>query len=224
MKTLNHYRVVMPAALTPEQIADFRQRICDIAEKQFAEQGVEHVSMRSLARELDCSATALYSYFDNKDAIFAAVRTSALNRLSVRLETAHASTTDPWQRSRAIGDAYIDFASAEPEAYRLVFAMAQPDKSLYPELAVAEERAARNTWLYVEEMVADGLLVGDPKVLSHVFWAGMHGLITLQMAGKLGPDEPPFDTLRHEMMRLITRGAVPVSQPEPVRKREAASA
>jgi hypothetical protein len=35
----------------------------------------------------------------------------------------------------------------------------------------------------------------------------MHGLITLQMSGKLGPDRPTFDVLRHEMMRLIVRGA-----------------
>jgi len=199
----------MPAPLTPEQIACFRQRVCQVAERQFAEHGIEQVSMRSLGKELGCSATALYSYFDNKEAIVAAARANALDRLSVRLEAAHASTEDPWQRSRAIGDAYIDFATAEPEAYRLVFAMAQPDQQLYPELASAEERAARNTQLYVEDMVAAGLLVGDPTVLSHVFWAGMHGLISLQMAGKLGARKPPFETLRHEMMRLITRGALP---------------
>jgi AcrR family transcriptional regulator len=199
----------MPAPLTSAQITEFRHRVCLVAERQFAEQGIEQVSMRSLARELGCSATALYSYFANKDAIVAAARTSALDRLSERLEHAHASTDDPWERSRRIGDAYIDFATDEPEAYRLVFAMAQPDKNLYPELAVAEERAARNTWLYIEDMVEKGLLVGDAKVLSHVFWAGMHGLITLQMAGKLGADRPKFDTIRHEMMRLITRGARP---------------
>jgi AcrR family transcriptional regulator len=199
----------VPAPLTNEQIASFRERVCQVAERQFAERGIERVSMRSLAEELGCSATALYSYFENKEGIFAAARTNGLNHLSERLEKAFAATDDPWARSRAIGDAYIDFATSEPEAYRLVFAMAQPNQQQYPELAAAEDRAWLNTWRYVDEMVSAGLLVGDPKVLSHVFWAGMHGLITLQMAGKLRPDRPGFDTLRHEMMRLITRGASP---------------
>lgn len=199
----------MPAPLTAAQIADFRNRVCQIAARQFAERGIERVSMRSLAEELGCSATALYSYFENKEGILAAARTDALNQLSERLEQAFAATDDPWQRSRVVGDAYIEFATSEPEAYRLIFALAQPDQSHWPELAAAEERAAQNTWRYVEEMVGAGLLAGDPKVLAHVFWAGMHGLITLQMAGKLGPDRPDFDTLRHEMMRLIARGASP---------------
>ena len=203
----------MPAPLTPEQIACFRERVCQVAERQFAERGIERVSMRSLAEELGCSATALYSYFENKEGIFAAARANALDHLSGRLEKAFAATDDPWERSRAIGDAYIDFATREPEAYRLVFAMAQPDKQNYPELAAAEERAWVNTWQYVEDMVNAGLLTGDAKVLAHVFWAGMHGLITLQMAGKLGPDRPSFDVLRHEMMRLIARGASPASRP-----------
>lgn len=199
----------MPAPLTAEQIADFRSRVCEVAMRQFAERGIERVSMRSLAVELGCSATALYSYFENKEGILAAARTNALDHLSERLEKAFASTDDPWERSRAVGDAYIDFATGEPEAYRLVFALAQPDRNRWPELAAAEHRAAQNTWRYVEEMVGAGVLVGDPKVLAHVFWAGMHGLITLQMAGNLGPDRPTFNELRHEMMRLIARGASP---------------
>ena len=199
----------MPAPLTPQQIAEFRQRVCTVAERQFAERGIERVSMRSLAEDLGCSATALYSYFKNKVEIFAAARAAALNRLSDRLESAYAAATDPWQRSRAIGDAYLDFARSEPEGYRLVFALEQPDREGFPELAEAEERSNRNLRGYCEEMVAAGLLEGDPNVLAHLFWAGMHGLIVLQMAGKLGADSPAFETLRHEMVRLITRGARP---------------
>lgn len=199
----------MPAPLTAQQIAEFRQRVCTVAERQFAERGIERVSMRSLAEDLGCSATALYSYFKNKVEILAAARAAALNRLSDRLERASAAAADPWQRSRAIGDAYLDFARAEPEGYRLVFALEQPDPQGFAELAQAEERASRNLRGYCEEMVAAGLLDGDPNVLAHLFWAGMHGLIVLRMAGKLGADSPPFETLRHEMVRLITRGARP---------------
>lgn len=209
----------MPAPLTSEQINAFRQRLCAVAERQFSERGLKGVSMRSLAEELGCSATSPYRYFENKDAILAAVRAGAFNRLSDGLEAAFTSSSDPWEQSRAVGDAYVRFAFDDPGAYRLIFALTQPDEERYPELATAVSRSRDMMMRYVERLVECGLLVGDPEVLSHIFWAGAHGLIALQMAGKLSTGNPSFETLRHEMNRLITRGASPATpltiRPEP---------
>lgn len=199
----------MPAPLNDDQIAAFRQQICEVAARQFAGLGIEKVSMRSLAQELGCSATSLYNYFANKEALLAATRARAYDQLSDALEAAMASSSDLWQQSRAIGDAYIVFASEHPAAYQLIFALHQPAQTLYPELAVAENRANGYMTRYVENMVAAGLLEGDPTTLAHIYWAGMHGLILLRMAGKFSASPLNFEQLRHDMMRLITRGALP---------------
>ena len=197
----------MPAPLTKQQINAFRHTVCETATRQLATRGVDKVSMRSLAEELGCSATMLYSYFSNKDELVATTRTAAYNRLSKRLEQALATTTDPWQQSRAIGTAYLAFAREEPESYRLIFAFRQPCLSDYPKLAAADERSRRCLTGYIENMVNAGLLEGDPEILAHLFWSAMHGLIQLDMAGKFEHAGLSFDVLRHEMMRLITRGA-----------------
>lgn len=63
--------------------------------------------------------------------------------------------------------------------------------------------------LYVERMVAQGALDADPYVLGHLFWAGLHGLITLEMTGKIRSETLDFTTLRHEMMRALVRGTRP---------------
>jgi AcrR family transcriptional regulator len=174
--------------------------------------------MRSIAEELGCSATALYSYFENKEAILAAARVVTLDRLSDQLEAAEAGSDDPWAQSRAVGDAYIRFAFEQPQAYRLIFALEQPELARYPELARADARSRGNMTRYVERMVQQGLLTGDPLQLAHVYWAAMHGLVVLQMSGRLGgADTPDFDTLRHETMRLITRGAAPANDQPPTR-------
>ena len=199
----------MPEPLTDQKIADFRQRLCEIATRQFSERGIDRVSMRSLATELGYSATALYSYFKNKEEILAATRAAAYDRLSSRLDAAMKSSADPWSQSRAIGNAYVDFAFGEPAAYKLAFALEQPPQALYPALDEAEARSRTYLTKYVENMVASGLLEGDPAVLAHVFWAAMHGIILLKMAGKLDTGKTSFETLRHETMRLITRGASP---------------
>ncbi len=197
----------MAQPLTDERIAETREKIVQVAEHQAVALGLENVSMHSIARDLGWSATALYRYFANKEAILAAARTAALDRLSFALEAAIAGPGDAWEVSRAVGDAYVAFAFDNPDAYRLIFSLSQPDPADYPEFARALARARANLTLYVERMVEAGGLEADPTVLGHLFWAGLHGLISLQMTGKIGDEAPDFDTLRHEMMRGLVRGA-----------------
>lgn len=196
----------MPVLLTDSQVAEGRDRIRRVAERQAVERGIERVSMHSIAQELGWSATALYRYYTNKEAILAATRAAALNQLSMRLEAVMAGPGDIWDRSREVGNAYVDFAFEQPDTYRLIFALSQPDMSNYPELSEASRRARRNMTRYVEMMVEQGELDADPELLSHIFWAGLHGLISLQMAGKLEHDRPAFETIRREMVRLIVNG------------------
>ena len=199
----------MPVLLSDDQVQEGRAKIRAVAERQFTERGFDQTSMRSIAQELGWTATALYRYFPSKDDLLAATRAAALDRLADVLEVATQGPGDAWERSRAVGQAYTGFAFREPAAYHLMFAYTQPQEADYPELARANARARRAMVTYVEDLVAEGQLDGDPHVLGHVYWAALHGAVVLQMAGKLGPDAPPFEGLRHEAVRLITRGARP---------------
>ena len=198
----------MAVLLTDDQVDECRARIRAVAERQFATRGLAETSLRSIAAELGWTAASLYRYFRNKNELLALTRAAAHNRFAEKLEAACASATDLWDRSRAMGQAYVDFAFAEPNAYQLMFAFAQPDEEKTGELRLAEQRSRRLLTAYVEDMVEAGLLAGDPVVLGHVYWAGIHGLIVLAMAGKLAP-EMPFELLRRETIRLVTRGALP---------------
>ena len=199
----------MPQALSEDRLAETREKIVRVAERQAVAQGLENVSTHSIARELGWSATALYRYFPNKEAILAAARARALNRLSEALEAAIGGPGDVWGISRAVGDAYVAFAFENPDAYRLIYALNQPDPDEYPEFSAALARARGNMTLYVERMVAQGGLETDASVLGHLFWAGLHGLITLEMTGKIRSETLNFTSLRHEMMRALVRGTRP---------------
>lgn len=196
----------MAKLMSDQHIHAVRARICQVAERQFATHGLEGASMRSIARELGWTAAALYRYFDSKEALLAATRASAHNRFSDRIEAAYASSDDPWERSRAVGKAYIDFAFAEPQAYQLMFAVTQPRDDLPDELIAAEARSVRTVTAYVRDLVEAGQIEGDPELLGRVYWTVIHGLIMLRMAGRVTSEEQ-FETMRREMMRLITRGA-----------------
>lgn len=197
----------MPKNLSSAEVDAFRARLCAVAQKRFAKQGVDGVSMRQLADALGCSPMTPYRYFRNKDEILAAVRAAAFDRFASALgEAARKTRGDLRAGGQAMGEAYIRFALSDPEAYRLMFDLSQPHPDRYPELVRASARARHMMSAALEALVKAGIFVGDPQLLGYVFWATMHGLVVLHLAGKL-PDKPDFRTIQQEAMRLLVTGA-----------------
>jgi AcrR family transcriptional regulator len=197
----------MPRNLSRADVDAFRARLCAVAQKRFAKDGVEGVSMRQLADALGCSPMTPYRYFRNKEEILAAVRAAAFDRFAAALEDAAAKTRgDLRAGGQAMGEAYIRFALSDPDAYRLMFDLSQPHPDRYPELVRASARARQMMSAALEALVKAGIFAGDPQLLGYVFWATMHGLVVLHLAGKL-PKEPDFKTIQQEAMRLLVAGA-----------------
>ena len=197
----------MPKNLSPAEVEAFRGRLCKVAQHRFATQGRDGVSMRQLATALGCSPMTPYRYFRNKDDILAAVRAAAFDRFGDALEAAIVKARgDLRAQGEGVGEAYIRFALKEREAYRLMFDLTQPHPDRYPELVRATTRARQLMSASLVKLVEAGVFTCDPVVMGHVFWATMHGLIVLRLAGKL-PDKPDFRTIQREAMRLLVAGA-----------------
>ena len=197
----------MPRNLSSAEVDAFRTRLCAVAQKRFAKQGVDGVSMRQLAEALGCSPMTPYRYFRNKEEILAAVRAAAFDRFASALEEAARKTRgDLRAGGQAMGEAYIRFALGDPDAYRLMFDLSHPHPDRYPELVRASARARHMMSAALEALVKAGIFVGDPQLLGYVFWATMHGLVVLHLAGKL-PKKPAFRTIQREAMGLLVAGA-----------------
>ena len=197
----------MPKNLSAAEVDAFRARLCAVAQHKFATTGRDGVSMRQLADALGCSPMTPYRYFRNKDEILAAVRTAAFDRFAEALEKVARKTRGDLQaQGRVVGEAYLRFALSEPEAYRLMFDLSQPHPDRYPELVRAIARARHLMSASLEKLVEAGIFHGDPQLLGYVYWAAMHGLIVLHLAGKL-PGKPDFRTIYREAMRLLSTGA-----------------
>jgi AcrR family transcriptional regulator len=179
-----------------------RGRLCDAAAKLFLQEGEAALSMRRLAAEVGCSTMAPYRHFADKEALVAAIRAQAFDRLADALDGVERNER---HRAADIGDAYVRFARENPAAYKLMFDLAQPDEAAYPELASAAARARVSMSAYVRELVEAGVLVGDPVELGYVFWAAIHGLIVLDLAGRI-PAEPGFEALRRRTLGALMRG------------------
>jgi AcrR family transcriptional regulator len=198
----------LPRSLSAAEIADFRDRLIEAAERLFVEHGPDAVSMRRLAAELGVSPMTPYRYFKDKDDILAAAQASGFDRFAEALETAYDSAGDPLGRARKVGEAYLKFAFEHPAAYRLMFDLKRPTEAHYPELVRAATRARATMSHYTQGLLDAGLIAGDPKVIAHVFWAGIHGLVVLKLGDLIEP-ELEFDRLWSEMWRALSVGFAP---------------
>ena len=177
----------MPRVLSETDVADFRDRLCEAAEKLFAERGPDAVTMRQLATELGVSPMTPYRYFADKEDILAAVRTNGFNRFADAMEAAYASVDDPRAKGAAVAEAYLTFAFGHPHTYKLMFDLNQPHETDYPDLVAAARRAHATQTAYVKALVEAGVLAGDPHEIGRMFWAATHGAVGLELAGKLPP-------------------------------------
>lgn len=193
----------MPRNLSDQDIAAFRERLCDAAERLFAEHGTEAVTIRQLAAALGVSPMTPYRYFKDKDAILAAVRARGFDRHARALERAYEETPADG-RAGAIGEAYVRFALENPEAYKLMFDIRQASEADYPDLVRAAERSRRTMTLPLRDLIDAGVLRGDPELIAHMFWAALHGPLMLQFSGML-PERFDAATLIDALVDAVGR-------------------
>ena len=188
---------------TPEEVEAQRASVVRAAERLFAEKGYEGVTLRALAQSLGRSHTAAYRYFAGKAEIFAAARNAAYARFAEAQEQATREAEDLTERLSRLGEAYIRFALDEPDAYRLMFELKRPPGS------EATSNAEERSWQPIRETIGlaieAGLLEGDPDVVAHLFWAGLHGILSLHLAGKLRHGIS-FEDLEQPMRTMLVAG------------------
>ncbi len=178
----------MPKNLSPDDVLQFQDRLCDAAERLFVTHGPDAVTIRQLAAAIGVSPMTPYRYFKDKDAILAAVRARAFDRHAQALEAAYqAPATGPVERAANVSAAYVRFAFEHPQAYKLMFDITQPGAENYPDLIRAGERSRATMTRHIRDLTAAGLIAGDPDLIGHMYWAAMHGPIMLQLSCMLGP-------------------------------------
>jgi AcrR family transcriptional regulator len=193
----------VPRTLSEEEITEFREAICATASRLFAQQGTDGVTMRALAEAMGISPMKPYHYFRDKEEILAASVTRALNRFVAALDQASNVEGSASERATARRQAYVRFALAEPDSYRIMFELPHPDPAKYPQLQQAMDRAKLAMRSSFDQLVAEGVVAGDPRTLGYVFWCAMHGAVSVYLAGKLDSVEQMHEILDIAMKSML---------------------
>jgi AcrR family transcriptional regulator len=157
-----------------------RAQIISAARQIAAAEGWSSVTVRRLSDEISYSQPVLYSHFDSREEIVAAVAIEGFQELGLALQKAR-ERTKRGSPVESVANAYLDFAAISPALYEAMFALKVSvpfgDPASPPELRFAFSQLLE---LFPEQCQKS-------EVLAELFWATLHGLADLSRTKRLPP-------------------------------------
>jgi AcrR family transcriptional regulator len=173
--------------------AEREHRIVAAARMIAEREGWDAVTIRRLADEIEFSQPVLYSHFENRDAIVAAVAVEGFKDITAALRTAASESPGRRKALENVALAYLGFALGRPALYEAMFVLPNnlrfAEADTRPELQAAFDALAA----VVKPFCA------DVAAITETFWAALHGLTELERSGRIRP------AARGERIGLVVR-------------------
>jgi len=178
--------------------AELRSALVDAAARLIATEGAPALTLRRVADEVGASTMAIYTHFGGMPELRRAVRREGFARLTKQLAEVE-ETDDPVADLAVAGGAYYANAIRNADLYRVGF-MEQPLDSADAEVGSEAFSALVRS---VERCIASGRFeAADPSEIATEFWALGHGVITLQLAQLISPEQA-LHTLEGAILKLF---------------------
>ena len=157
--------------------------ILNAARKIFLEKGYDNTSIRNIAEAIEYSPGTIYFYFKDKAEIFYYLYVEGFQKFSALL-SGLSSIEDPFERLKAMGRIYIEFAQQNMDYYNLMF-------------LVKETFNAENAWeiangafemlrSLVQECKEKGYFKDlDGNYLCFMIFATVHGMCSLPFTNRI---------------------------------------
>jgi AcrR family transcriptional regulator len=167
---------------------ELRRALVEASIELIGEAGVSALTLRGVARRVGVSHAAPRHHFADKTELLAAVAVEGFEALAEAQREAAARFTDPWDRYKALGIAYVRFAVAHRSQFRVMFGR---------ELAEASPPPLRDYWstnpaarIHMEaaaEAISSRGEADPERVRTAVIaaWSLVHGLAMLWLDGPL---------------------------------------
>jgi AcrR family transcriptional regulator len=172
-----------------------RERLLQAARDVLADDGLEGLTLRAIARRAGVSHGAPLRHFPSLGSLLAAVAADGFRRLFASVD-AHVAAADraaaatctaigPRHRLAAAGQGYLQFALDDPGVFSVTF---RPERIDIADAAYLAEgmRAFGQLLDLVAAAQADGWHADQPTdALAGVVWANVHGVAVLILHGAL---------------------------------------
>jgi AcrR family transcriptional regulator len=157
-----------------------RASILDAALGLYLEKGIENVSIRNIATQIEYSPASIYLHYRDKDEIFYALYNLAFGEFLKQQQTLQ-TIQDPFDRLYQGCKQYINWGLANQKFYDLMFIIEIPMNVIAKEDCVDTGLQSfdvlRQT---VRECIEQGSLrLKDVELASVMIWNMLHGIVSL---------------------------------------------
>lgn len=203
-----------------------KTEILDAAERLFFSRRYEDVSMDEIAREVELNKATLYLYFENKEALFAAIVLRGIRILQEKYEECMHSRVKGIVKVSLMGQAYYRFSLEHPDYLRLIkfygserFSKENPCTAEIGKGYGTCRRILRDA---VREGIDDGTIRADldPFLISMYLMVSFMSILSMEDKWKLVIEAEGFsyEQFSREFFRFITPavsiGETPLIFPE----------
>lgn len=159
-----------------------RDEILDAATELLLDTGqAKAVSIRSVAERVGVTPPSIYLHFQDKDALLDAVCARYFEKLDDEMQRVSAAQSSTVEVLRAQGQAYIRFATENPELYRIA-TMGEWRSDSNVDAALASS-AFKHMCASVQTLIDEGTFPpGDPTGIALELWSAAHGVASLLIA------------------------------------------
>lgn len=191
---------------------NLRHVLLDRAAAVIAEQGIEALSLRALARDIGVSHAAPSRHFRDKADLLRALATEGNQKLKAYvMAAADAAGVDPLVRYNALGQAYVRFSLEFPAYYR---AITHPDVAAQADDELRQSRASWHATVVDAARAAQAAgwlpdeAVEDIVIYSIATVRGVAAMLADPMHDSV-PEGPARNAFIERMVRLIIDPAAP---------------
>ncbi len=186
-----------------------RERVVDTAAETIDREGLQALSLASLAKAFGVRTPSLYNHVGGLDDLRGALRLRGLETLERRLQRATVGRAGR-DALLALARAYRAFATEHPGLYQLTLGAEGPDAQRARDAEAADEAAARVVAV-VLSVLSGYDLEGDAALhATRALRSSLHGFVALEAAGAFGLPldlDVSFDRLVDVHEAALARGA-----------------
>jgi len=159
---------------------EMRERILNGAMQLFLDKGIDNVSMRSIAENIEYSPATVYLYFKDKSEIIFELHNQGFEKLHA-LQLSLNKIEDPLERLREHGLMYMKFALENQDYYDLMFIAKGVAEKIVDDKSW---EAGGKAYQYLVDNVSACIEKGyfkdaEPNSAAFAFWSIVHGMASL---------------------------------------------
>jgi AcrR family transcriptional regulator len=175
---------------------DLRNALVETATELVRTSGAENFSLRDAARMLGVSANATYRHFDSKSTLLTAVASAGADKLARKMQRKMTDAERALEGRgdavvavecfKAIGRAYVAFATEQPELFRLMHGpsgLCQMKRERPQDLA-DQPTADQILGEALDRLVSGGVIAPESRIDGEIrAWTVVHGFASLVLDG-----------------------------------------